>query len=99
MPRPKIITNHVFPPIPDRRFDWLAYHDGDGEFGPVGYGRTEEEAIRDLKNAHFGRVTPFERLQVWKATRNSIGGPPDRESADIRFRADMINAGRGHLLR
>ena len=27
----KIITRNVYPPIPDRRFDWCAYHDGDEE--------------------------------------------------------------------
>jgi hypothetical protein len=26
--RAKIITRHVFPPIPDRRFDSTAYHGG-----------------------------------------------------------------------
>ena len=24
----KIVTEYVFPPIPIRRFDWLAYYDG-----------------------------------------------------------------------
>ena len=39
------------PPIPDRRWDWSAV-DADtygGDAGePVGYGRTEQEAIADL---------------------------------------------------
>lgn len=45
-----IRTNNVFPPIPDRRFDWSAVHDEeyDGEGSPIGYGRTEKEAIDDL---------------------------------------------------
>ncbi len=42
-----------FPPIPDRRFDWRAVTDNyDGapdSHCPVGYGRTEQEAIDDLK--------------------------------------------------
>ena len=46
----KIITWHEYPPIPDRRFDWVAYREGDEEDGPRGYGRTEAEAIADLKD-------------------------------------------------
>lgn len=45
---PKIVTEHVYPPIPIRRFDWLAHWD-DPE-GKTGWGRTEEEAIQDLKD-------------------------------------------------
>ena len=45
----KIKTNHEFPPIPDRRFDWCAVTDNyDGEGSPIGWGRTEEGAIEDL---------------------------------------------------
>ncbi len=47
MSAPKIITEHVYPPIPIRSFDWAAYRDGDEE-GPVGRGATEEEAIAEL---------------------------------------------------
>lgn len=44
----KIRTEHVFPPIPDRRFDWSAVTD-DYELGcPIGRGPTEQEAIQDL---------------------------------------------------
>jgi len=49
----KIITSYVFPPIPDRRFDWSAWRDGDepNDDGQMttGYGATEAEAIADLK--------------------------------------------------
>jgi hypothetical protein len=44
----KIVTHCIFPPIPDRQFDWCAYYDND-DGHPCGYGRTEEEAIADLK--------------------------------------------------
>ena len=44
----KIVTNYEFPPIPDRRFDWCAYYDGDEESGRIGRGATEAEAIRDF---------------------------------------------------
>jgi hypothetical protein len=55
---PKIITDYWLKPIPDRRFDWSATTENyeawveDGEWTsthPIGYGRTEEEAIADLK--------------------------------------------------
>jgi len=46
----RMITHHVFPPIPIRTSDWCAYYDDIGpEDGPCGWGATEEDAIRDLK--------------------------------------------------
>ncbi len=53
-PGPRIVTHFVYPPIPDRRFDWSAVRDGydggDDECAgdPIGWGRTEQEAIEDL---------------------------------------------------
>ncbi len=45
----KITTQHVYPPIPIRTHDWMAcLEDGDGD-GPQGWGKTEAEAITDLK--------------------------------------------------
>lgn len=44
----QIKTVCVYPPIPDRRFDWCAFYDGDEESGNYGYGATEAEAIRDF---------------------------------------------------
>lgn len=49
-PERKIITQHVFPPLPIRAFDWCAYYDDSEESGPYGHGRTEDEAIEDLKD-------------------------------------------------
>ena len=55
MSKPKAITEHVFPPIPDRSHDWSAVRDGyDGASDAckrtnlIGWGRTEAEAIADL---------------------------------------------------
>ena len=48
MSKGKIISVWVYPPIPWRNFDWSAFRDGTEESGPVGYGRTKEEAIADL---------------------------------------------------
>lgn len=50
--KPRIITSHDTPPIPVRNFDWSAHTDdydgADDSHHPVGYGRTELEAIQDL---------------------------------------------------
>jgi len=43
-----IITEYIHPPIPDRSHDWVAYWEDYEEHGPIGYGKTEEEAIQDL---------------------------------------------------
>lgn len=43
-----IATYFVNPPIPIRTSDWIAYIDGE-EDGPKGWGKTEAEAIADLK--------------------------------------------------
>jgi len=45
----KIITDNVRPPIPTRYHDWCAYFEGEEETGVAGWGQTEEEAIKDLK--------------------------------------------------
>ena len=52
----KIITTFVYPPIPVRTSDWCAYFDGDepSDDGHMkqGWGRTEAEAIADLKEQY-----------------------------------------------
>jgi len=45
----KVNTEFVNPPIYSRDFDWSATGDGYDEGDPVGWGRTEEEAIAALK--------------------------------------------------
>ena len=45
----KLITRHVFPPIPDRRWDWCAFLDGEEDTPFNGWGHTEAEAIEDLR--------------------------------------------------
>jgi len=44
----RILTEYIFPPIPARNFDWLAYIDGQEEI--TGFGETEKEAIQNLKD-------------------------------------------------
>lgn len=43
-----IKTEHVYPPIPDRRFDYAATMDGYEPGDPIGTGRTQEAAVIDL---------------------------------------------------
>jgi hypothetical protein len=51
MSLPTIKTQHIYPPIPDRSNDWIAWYDGHEE-GPTGSGKTEQAAIDDLKENH-----------------------------------------------
>lgn len=43
-----IKTTFVYPPIPDRRWDWSAIRDGYEPGEPVGQGPTMQAAIDDL---------------------------------------------------
>jgi len=43
----KVVTENIYPPIPIRQFDWIAYFDGMEE-GPHEHGKTEEEAVSRL---------------------------------------------------
>lgn len=46
--KPKIITSNVYPPIPNRQFDWSAVRDGYEPGALIGWGTTEAQAIEDL---------------------------------------------------
>ena len=67
MARPefKIITEHVFPPIPVRSFDWSAvwndYDGADDSNCPTGSGSTEKEAVQDLVYNMHGKETEAHR--------------------------------------
>jgi len=50
MSKDSIVTAFVNPPIPVRDFDWSATHDGYDEGDPIGWGRTEAQAIDNLIN-------------------------------------------------
>ncbi len=43
-----IHIHYEYPPIPDRRWDWVAYFDGEEECGLRGWGKTKEEAVLNL---------------------------------------------------
>lgn len=55
-----IVLRQVFPPIPDRRFDWAAWHDGEEEENHCGWGPTAEEAIADLERLDQERAEALE---------------------------------------
>jgi hypothetical protein len=45
----KVRFEYVYPPIPDRCFDWSAVFDGEYEPGqPIGRGPTKDTALADL---------------------------------------------------
>lgn len=44
----RILTYYDPPPIPLRGYDWSAMRDGYDAGDPIGYGRTEQEAIDNL---------------------------------------------------
>ena len=44
-----IVTRCIYPPIPTRSFDWIAYEEGNEE-GTVAYGATEQEAVDELQD-------------------------------------------------
>ena len=45
----KIRTDYWPKPIPPRQFDWTAIDENYEPGGHIGFGRTEQEAIDDLK--------------------------------------------------
>ena len=63
-----IITTHVYPPIPDRRFDWCATFSDYDEGSPVGYGATEQAAIDDL---HENAEADAE-FNAWRASPEGV---------------------------
>ena len=74
----KLVLNHIYPPIPDRRFDWGASLDDDPERGYLGFGRTPTEAVQealasepDLFEAEDWTVTV---VQPTRAARASMKG-------------------------
>lgn len=46
----KIITTHEYPPVSNRKYDWVANRQEWDEGDPIGTGATELDAINDLVN-------------------------------------------------
>lgn len=55
----RIRTEYDPKPIPMRQFDWTAVDDNYEPGCPIGYGRTEAEAVADLKE-QYERFKDFE---------------------------------------
>jgi hypothetical protein len=49
----KIVTENIRPPVPSRRWDWVAYFDNYDDGDPIAYGATEDEAIVNLMEQHI----------------------------------------------
>jgi hypothetical protein len=56
--RQYIETTFVYPPIPDRRFDWMATLQGYDVGDAIGRGPTEQAAIADLREQLEGDDCP-----------------------------------------
>ena len=46
----KILVSFQHPSIPDRKFDWIAFYEGEEEKREYGYGSTPYMAVLDLIN-------------------------------------------------
>jgi hypothetical protein len=44
----KIVTQYIYPPVPFRDHDWMAYDSDEEGEGPTGYGETEVAALKDF---------------------------------------------------
>jgi hypothetical protein len=90
----KIVTSHVYPPIPARNWDWCAHYDGEEEAGNYGWGRTEAEAIQDFRDycadAHDARLAKAEAMQRW--------GDMHDMRADLRRDPRLFRARRAPLI-
>lgn len=77
----RIVTEHVLPPIPDRRRDWMAY-DSDTYDGPgslIGTGPTKQAAINDLISQMWERFEETNtEFHSWCITEGLI---PQRKNA------------------
>ena len=44
----KIVTQHDTKPVPSKDYDWEAFREDWDLDEPIGYGKTEQEAVNDL---------------------------------------------------
>jgi hypothetical protein len=71
------IVSHVFPPIPDRRWDWCAYRDGMEEnTHAYGWGTTDEEAIADMLRLEKEEAEYEEEMQAIREGRCTCEADP-----------------------
>lgn len=93
----KIITKHVYPPIPIRHCDWSAHFDDVGQEGLIGRGKTEQAAIDDLLSqqeaADEEPMMPFVLITTEGLGNMVVTGPAnasydEREAMQFETRAD-----------
>lgn len=81
----RLRTTSVYPPIPDRRFDWTAVDDAtyDGPPCPVGYGPTEDAAISDL-------LMEMDTVQTFFVTHGAVVSGATRQFAVVSTRDGLV---------
>lgn len=82
----KTVTTFVNPPIPSRNFDWSATLEGYEGGDPIGYGRTEQQAIYALQEYLPAEPVAFRVREVlqrgYGAWTYFDGAPDDEEPMD-----------------
>lgn len=58
----EVIVEFIYPPIPLRHLDYVAYREEDGEEGPKGWGATKDEAIQSLLEKLYDDTTSEAKL-------------------------------------
>ena len=88
----KLVTSHIYPPIPDRSHDWCAYVEGDEEASKYGYGATEEEAgcggLSPLGNVSLGIAISAQNNRLAMSNADLRGVEPEMKSTIVGFRED-----------
>lgn len=70
----KIVTFHTNPPIPLREFDWSATREDYEPGDRMGFGTTEEEAVRNLEQQeHEDTMTAEQLVGVYSALLREAG--------------------------
>ena len=93
-----IETQYIYPPIPSREFDWIAYRDEDeGPDGLVGSGTAEQDAIDDLNEqiAHLEQQT----MSNYKHTAREASASILRAMATNPVPAPTHNVGKFEIIR
>ena len=78
----KIVTDNIYPPIGRCDHDWSAHWDGYEPGDPIGYGRTEQEAIDDLVENYEEPRTGGAPLEFSTLLDRIEGLDPDRLRED-----------------
>lgn len=88
----KIITEHVYPPIPVRDMDWRATFDGYEPGDPIGTGPNEQAAINDLTAQEYERKArrEFDELVAAAQCAANVLSLLDAEVKALGLRAENV---------